>query len=83
MPRPVALLHATAQTARLCPEAYNYTDARDLVEPPGLKMVTMGIVFAGLSLVVLTVNFSLFRTASTGLSDALRAILSQDLTLTK
>lgn len=72
-----------AQTARLCPEAYEHTDTRDLVEPPGVKMATMGIGFAGLCLIVLVVNFSLFRTASTGLSDALRVILAQDLTRTK
>jgi type IV/VI secretion system ImpK/VasF family protein len=69
----------TAQTARVCPEAYEHTDTRDLVEPPGVKMITIGIAFAGLSLVVLFVNVALFRTASAELSSALREILTHDL----
>src|SRR4051812_14504198 len=60
------------QRAKVCPEAYFHTDQRNLVERPGMKVLTIGIAFAGLCLLVLVVNFSLFQTASQGLADALR-----------
>jgi type IV/VI secretion system ImpK/VasF family protein len=69
----------TQHTARVCPEAYQHVDGRDLVEPPGLKVATMAICFAGLFLVALAVNFYLFHTASTGLAESLKTILSHDL----
>ncbi len=71
------------QTARLTPEAYEHLDTRDLVEPPGVKLVTLGIVFAGLLFIVVGVNFYLFREASATLAESLRLILPHDLTLTK
>jgi len=69
----------TQHTARVCPESYQYVDARDLVEPPGLKVATMAICFAGLFFVALIVNFYLFHTASTGLAESLKTIMSHDL----
>lgn len=67
------------QTAHICPEAYTVTDSRNLIERPGMKMLTIGVAFAGLCLVVIAVNFALFHTASEGLADALREILRHDL----
>jgi type IV/VI secretion system ImpK/VasF family protein len=67
------------QRAHICPEAYQYADGRDLIERPGLKVLTIGVAFAGLCLVVLAVNFFLFHTASQGLANALREILRHDL----
>ena len=69
----------TQHTARVCPEAYQHVDGRDLVEPPGLKVATMAICFAGLFFLALVVNFYLFHTASTGLVESLKTILSHDL----
>lgn len=71
------------QTARLTPEAYEHLDARNLVEPPGVKLATLGIVFAGLLFIVAGVNFYLFREASSTLAESLRLILPHDLTLPK
>jgi type IV/VI secretion system ImpK/VasF family protein len=68
------------QTARLTPEAYDHLDTRDLVQPPGWKLATLAIIFTGLFLTVLTVNFYLFRDASQSLTDSLRKILPHDLT---
>jgi len=68
----------TQHNARICPEAYEHLDTRNLVEAPGLKLATMGIFFAGLFVIVMALNFYLFRTASTGLSESLRIILSHD-----
>lgn len=71
------------QTARLTPEAYEHLDARNLVEPPGIKLATLAIIFAGLFLIVAVVNFQLFREASSALAESLRLILPHDLTLPK
>jgi type IV/VI secretion system ImpK/VasF family protein len=67
------------QRAHMCPEAYQWTDGRDLIERPGLKVLTIGVGFLGLCLVVLAVNFFLFHTASQELANALREILRHDL----
>ncbi|HEY3899531.1 MAG TPA: DotU family type IV/VI secretion system protein [Chthoniobacter sp.] len=67
------------QRSRMCPEAYQWTDGRDLIERPGLKVLTIGVGFAGLCLVVLAVNIFLFHTASQELANALREILRHDL----
>jgi type IV/VI secretion system ImpK/VasF family protein len=67
------------QTAKLTPEAYEHLDERDLVQPPGIKLATLGIVFAGLLLTVMAVNFYLFREASSSLAESLRQILPHDL----
>jgi len=69
----------TQHTARVCPEAYQHIDGRDLVEPPGLKVATMAIFFFVLCFVALGVNVYLFQSASTGLSDSLKTILSHDI----
>ncbi|HSI15443.1 MAG TPA: DotU family type IV/VI secretion system protein [Chthoniobacter sp.] len=71
------------QRSRICPEAYQHMDGRDLIERPGLKLITIGVAVAGLCLLVLMVNFFLFHTASQGLANALREILRHDLWLTK
>lgn len=67
------------QTARLTPEAYENLDRRDLVEPPGVKLATLGIIFLGLLIVVMGVNFYLFQEASSTLVDSLKQILPHDL----
>ena len=69
----------TQHTARVCPEAYDHLDTRNLVEPPGLKMATIAVVFAGCLLIAMAVNFYLFYDATTGLSTSLREILTHDL----
>ena len=69
----------TQHTAKVCPEAYDYLDTRNLVEPPGLKLATIGVVFAGCLLIAMAVNFYLFYDATTGLSTSLKEILKHDL----
>lgn len=67
------------QTAQLTPEAYQHLDRRDLVEQPGVKLATLGIIFLGLLFVVMAVNIYLFHEASSTLSESLRQILPHDL----
>jgi type VI secretion system protein ImpK len=64
-------------TARLCPEAYEHLDTRDLVQPP--KLGGIALIFAGLCLIVLAVEIYLFRDASLSLTDSLTAISSQEI----
>ena len=71
------------QTDRLTPEAYDYLDNRNLVEPPVVKLATLGVVFAGLLLIVGAVNFYLFQEASATLAESLRQILPHDRTTGK
>lgn len=67
------------QLAKLTPEAYDHADTRDLVQPPGVRLATLGIIFGVLFLVVLASNFYLFQTASRSLVTSLQEILSHDL----
>ena len=67
----------TNRAARLCPEAYEYLDTRDLIQRPYL--VGMAVIFVGLCLIVLTVEIYLFRAASLSLTDSLTAISSQEI----
>ena len=49
------------QTARLCPEAYQGVDTRNLVEPPSRRMVLVGLVFACFTLAVLISYVVMYR----------------------
>src|SRR5271157_4955131 len=69
----------TDKTARICPEAYLNVDARDLVQAPASRLGGIAIVFAGLCLVVITVEAYLFHAASLSLTDSLSAIGSQEI----
>jgi len=69
----------TDKTVRICPETYLNVDTRDLVEPPASKLGGIVIVFAGLCLIVVTVEAYLFHAASISLTDSLTAIGSQEI----
>src|SRR5580704_12792949 len=68
----------TDKTVRICPETYLNVDTRDLVQPPASKLGGIAIVFAGLCLIVVTVEAYLFHAASLSLTDSLTAIGSQE-----
>lgn len=67
-------------TARICPEAYEGVDTRDLIQPPGSKVALLGIVFLCFILAVLSTYFLMYRDASNNLSSAMDDILRRDLT---
>jgi type VI protein secretion system component VasF len=69
----------TDKTLRICPETYLNVDTRDLVQPPAARLGGIAIVFAGLCLIVLTVEAYLFHAASLSLTDSLTAIASQEI----
>src|SRR5437899_837007 len=45
------------QNAKVCPEAYEAVDTRNLVQPPGSRMAVVGMIFAGFVLAVLISYF--------------------------
>jgi type VI secretion system protein ImpK len=67
------------RAARICPEAYQYLDTRNLIEKPGVKIGAIALIFLALCLIVLAVNFYLFRSGSVGFTDSLHEILRHDL----
>jgi type VI secretion system protein ImpK len=69
----------TDKTVRICPESYLNVDTRDLVEPPASKLGGIAIVFAGLCLIVVTVEAYLFHAASLSLTDSVSAIGTQEI----
>ena len=69
----------TDKTVRICPETYLNVDTRDLVQPPASKLGGIAIVFAGLCLIVVTVEAYLFHAASISLTDSLTAVASQEI----
>lgn len=71
------------QTAKICPDAYEGIDTRDLVQPPGSKMVFVGLLFACFALAVLITYIFLYRSASRSLSTSMEEILRQEITVKK
>ena len=65
-------------TVKVCPEAYQNVDARDLVEPPNSKMVVILIIFVVFMLTTLACNFFLFQQASQQLTSSLAEIINHD-----
>ena len=67
------------KVARICPEAYEHLDSRNLIESPGSRIGAIALAFLALSLVALAVNFYLFRIGLIGLTESLQEILRHDL----
>ncbi len=72
-----ARLQATGQfgdTQRLCPDAYEKVDTRDLIEPPGTKLIGIAIVLIGLIIVLFVAYGYLYHVASKKLGDSLQQV---------
>ena len=65
-------------TVRVCPEAYQNVDSRDLVEPPSSKMIVILIIFLVFMLTTVACNIVLFQQASKQLTDSLTEIIAHD-----
>ena len=70
------------EASRICPEAYENIDTRDLVEPPSKKLVGIGITFIGLIIVLLVTNIFLFKWYSDELAESLNKIVNYHSSLT-
>jgi type VI secretion system protein ImpK len=69
----------TDKSVRICPETYLNVDTRDLVKPPASRLGGIAVVFAGVCVIVVTVEAYLFHAASLSLTDSLTAIGSQEI----
>jgi type VI protein secretion system component VasF len=69
------------QNAKICPEAYEAVDVRNLIQPPSSRMVLVGLVFACFTLAVLIAYFVMYRQASNNLNTSIREVLQQDLSV--
>lgn len=78
--RRISVSRDRERLARLCPEAYQYLDGRNLIEPPAGKIGAILVFFLLLSLVVAAVNIYLFRLGTQGFAQSLQEILRHDLT---
>src|SRR5260370_42451684 len=67
------------QAAKICPEAYQAVDTRNLVQPPSSRMVIVGLVFACFTFAVLISYFVMYRQASKNLNNSIEEVLRQDL----
>jgi hypothetical protein len=63
--------------SRLCPDAYK-TDTRILTEPPGRRMLLVGIVFVFLILSVLVIYYGLYYNATDKLNSVITSIVSRE-----
>jgi len=72
-----ARLQAAGQFAdaqRICPDAYEKVDTRDLIEPPGTKLIGIGIALIGLMIVLFFTYGFLYRDSANNLRIALKNI---------
>lgn len=65
----------TDDGGRLCPDAYEHVDTSDLIETPGTSLAGIGIVFAGLLVVLFGATLLLYRHASGDLGRALSSLI--------
>lgn len=59
---------------KICPEAYENVNTANLVEPPGRRLIGVGIVLVGLLLVVFAANIALYYHSKSQLTSALDGI---------
>jgi type IV/VI secretion system ImpK/VasF family protein len=71
------------QNAKICPEAYEAVDTRDLVQPPSSRLAFVGMIFAGFVLAVVISYFLMYRQASSHLNESMDDVLKQDVAASK
>jgi type VI secretion system protein ImpK len=67
------------ETARMCVEAYEAVDTRDLTEPPSRKLFVVGIIFISFTVAALASYIFLYRSSSNALNASLDRIVQHDL----
>jgi type VI secretion system protein ImpK len=73
----------TDANSKICPEAYENVDTRNLVQPPGTRFVFVGLLFACFALAVLIAYAWMYHASSQNLKAALPRILQNDLNAKK
>jgi type VI protein secretion system component VasF len=75
-----ARLQAAGQISdvrRICADAYEKVDTRDLVEPPGMKLVGIGVVLVGLIAVLFAAYVYLYQSNAKALADATEIVIQK------
>ena len=67
------------ETARMCPDAYEAVDTRDLTEPPSKKVFVIALIFLSLTVAALATYFILYKTSSSELNSSFETINRQNL----
>jgi type IV/VI secretion system ImpK/VasF family protein len=70
------------QSARICPEAYENVDSRDLVQPPGARLVFLAWLFGGFVLAVIVAYFVMYCQASSNLNHSIDEVLKHEVVST-
>ncbi len=68
----------TDRTARICQDAYESVDRRNLYEPPTRLITRTGIVLVGVLLSVLAANVGLFKDKRDQMKSSIQAMLDKD-----
>ncbi|MGI9014799.1 MAG: DotU family type IV/VI secretion system protein [Phycisphaerales bacterium] len=68
---------------RICQPAYEHTDTRDLIEPPGAKLLGVTIAFLGLLAVLFIASWVLYDQFTSDLGQALSDIRQPDDAITQ
>ena len=67
------------RVTRICPEAYQHLDARNLIEPPSATIGFIILTFLVLCILVVVVNYYFFQLGTNGFAQSLREIMRHDL----
>jgi type VI protein secretion system component VasF len=67
------------EAAKICPEAYEGVDTRDLTEPPSRKVLVISLIFVCLIFACLASYFWLYHRSASELTDAFSQIAPHDL----
>jgi type VI protein secretion system component VasF len=62
------------QMAKICPEAYDNVNTANLVEPPGRRLIGVGILLVGVLIVLFAANIALYYHSKRQLTSALDGI---------
>lgn len=65
------------RAGRIVPEAYEHVNTSDLVQPPGRKLVGVGIVLIGLAVTLFAANVAMYLDKRSDMGRSLRAILDR------
>jgi type VI protein secretion system component VasF len=68
----------TDASAKLCPEAYDSVDTRDLIEPPSRGIALIAITFVVICITTLACNYYLFHKTTSSLAGYLKEVLQHE-----
>ncbi len=67
----------TDQNSKICPEAYEHVNTSNFIEPPGKKLIGVGIALVGLFILVVGLNISLYYKADKRMNQAVELIVNK------